>query len=285
MRAGAGLVTLGIPQTLNAILEGQVTDASAITAFSINGESLWRRKTKQLCFGQKFLLQEGENTFLLEALDEAGNTAQRTIVVTREIQQVKRVGSRLRVSLLPFVKKGIASLLTEAVYDNLFNAFVNQRRFDLVERQQLETILQELKLSQTALVDPTTAAKTGKIIAAEGMLIGTVTETPQALEVFARFVDVETSVVLAAVDVYGEDLTLPSLKTLMEGMAWKLQRHFPLVEGFVIETDGMKLLTDGYLIGCFKHINRYDLNHTGFWITITIFWFDANGNTLASLLI
>src|SRR5207245_11471789 len=45
-------------------LEGQVTDASAIVAFAIIGPSLWRRNALQLFFGQRFPLQEGENTFL-----------------------------------------------------------------------------------------------------------------------------------------------------------------------------------------------------------------------------
>ena len=225
-------------------IEGQVTDASMITALAINGESLWRRHTRQMFFGQKFALQMGDNTFLVEAFDEAGNKAQHSIVVRREIQAVKQVGSRLRVSLLPFTKQGQASVLSETVYDNLFNVVVDQGRFDMVERQQLEALLQELKLSQTALVDPATAAKTGKVIAAEGMLLGAVTETPQALEVFVRFVDVESSLVLVAVDVYGEDLTLSGMRRLMDGMAWKLQRHFPLVEGLVLDKEGEVLLTD-----------------------------------------
>jgi hypothetical protein len=205
---------------------------------------LWRRKAVELFFGQNVRLQRGENTFVFEAVDEAGNVARRTLVVRREIRRVKQVGSRLRVSLLPFAKRGAASVLSEAVYDNFFNVLVNQGRFDLVERQQLEAALRELRLSQTDLVDETTAVKTGKIMAAEGMLFGSVTETPRSLEVLARFIDVETSLVLAAVDVYGEELTLPHLQTLMEGMAWKLRRHFPLVEGLVLDTTGKVLWTD-----------------------------------------
>jgi hypothetical protein len=54
-------------------------------------------------------------------------------MVRREIRQVKRVGSRLRVVILPFDKKGEASVLSEVVYDYLFNVMVNQRRFDFVE--------------------------------------------------------------------------------------------------------------------------------------------------------
>lgn len=175
-------------------------------------------------------------------------------MIIREIRPAKRVGARLRVSFLLFAKQGQASVLSETVYDNLFNVVVTQGRFDVVERQQLESILQELKLSQTALVDPATAAKTGKIMAAEGMLIGTVTETPQALEVFMRFVDVESSVVLAAVDVYGEELTLQGMRSLMDGMAWKLQRHFPLVEGLVLDKEGEILLTD---LSAKQGIKRY----------------------------
>ena len=40
-------------------LEGQVTDASAIVAFAINGASLWRRNARQLFFGQRFPCRKG----------------------------------------------------------------------------------------------------------------------------------------------------------------------------------------------------------------------------------
>jgi hypothetical protein len=230
-------------------LEGQVTDASAIVAFAINGASLWRRNARQLFFGQRFPLQEGENTFVLEAVDEVGNTAQLKVVVTRTVRPVRQMGSRLRVVLLPFAKKGEAPVLAEAVHDYLFNVFIQQRRFDFIERQRLEAILQELtlrqKLTQGALTDPASAAETGKSIAtAEGILIGTVTETAQSLEIFARFVDVDTAVVLAVGDVYGEDLTPPTVKALAEGLVWKLQRQFPLAEGMVLEKAGKQLFTD-----------------------------------------
>jgi hypothetical protein len=225
-------------------LEGEVVGERAITVFAINGESLWRRPTRQLFFGRKFPLQEGENPFRLEVVDDMGHTGRRDLVVTRAIPRARQLGVRLRVSHAPFEKKGQASILSEAVYDTLLEAFVAHQRFDFVERQQLDAILQELKLSQTALMDPATAAKVGKLAAAEGVLVGTVLETPHALDVYARLVDVETSVILAAEDVYGEDLGLPTVKTLMEGLSWKLRRHFPLVEGAIIEKTGKSLVVD-----------------------------------------
>ncbi len=230
-------------------LEGQAVDASAITVLSVNGEPFPHAKAHQLFFGSMLALTEGDNVIRVEATDEAGNTAQRTLVVTREIPPMRQIESRLKVSLLPLAKQGRISGLDETVDDVLFTTLVNQRRFDLAERPRLEKILQELKLSQTDLVDPATAVKLGKIVAAEGAMIGKVNETPHSLEVFVRFVDVETWLVLAAVDIYDDveaSQVFPPqrMRGLMEGLAWKLQRRFPLVEGYVAEKDGKTLLTD-----------------------------------------
>jgi hypothetical protein len=225
-------------------LEGQVTDDESVTAFSINGESIWQRPTRQMFFGHLVSLKPGDNHFVLIATDKGGNAVRQNFTVTYVIPEVKQLKSRLRVILFPFKKKGETSPLGKTVYDSLYNALVNQERFSLVERTELNKILRELKLSQTELVDPATAARVGKIAAADGMLLGAVTETPQALEVFARFVDVETSVVLAAVDVYGEDIKLSTLKTLMEGLAWKVRRFFPLVEGVILDIEGKVITID-----------------------------------------
>jgi Curli production assembly/transport component CsgG/Glucodextranase, domain B len=235
-------------------LEGKVTGANAISAFTINGEALSHRKGRQLFFGYLAPLQPGDNRFLLEAVDEAGNTARQEVIVTRNVEKVRRLDARLRVILLPPAKQGQTSALSETVYDYLFNALVNQRRFELVERQQLEVVLRELKLSQTELVDPETAAKIGKIVAAEGILIGAVTETPQALEVFVRFVDVETAVVLAAEDIYGEDLSLRTMGALIEGLASKFRQRFPLLEGLVIKAEGKRVFVD---LGSKQAIKKY----------------------------
>jgi hypothetical protein len=121
------------------------------------------------------------------------------------------------------------------VFPSLFDALVEQKRFDLIAR--------ELTLHQQELAEPAAAARAGKAAGAEGIVIGTVieTETPRSLDVYARYVDVDTETVLAAEDVYGEEVTPREVKTLMAGLALKLQRHFPLAEGLVIAREGQKL--------------------------------------------
>jgi hypothetical protein len=231
-------------------LTGEVLDANAIASFAINSTPLLRhRQPRQLFFGAFFPLQEGSNPFRLAATNRAGKTVEHTVSVTRELPPEQQIGSRLRVSLLPLVKKGTPSVLSEAVDDQLLNILVNQRRFDLVERLQLDHILQEQKLSQSPIVDPATAIRLGKLLNAEGTLIGTVVEQSHALEVFIRFVDVETSQIHAAVDVYddveaGQRLSRQRQRTLIEGLAWKLKQAFPLVEGWVLSKEDDSMLID-----------------------------------------
>jgi TolB-like protein len=217
-------------------LEGKVTDASPITAFTIAGESYWRHKCYQLFFGYVALLRAGQtNGFLLEAADEWGNRGERAIRVRHQVQPMRQLGARLRVLLLPFAKTGQPSVLTETVFASLFDALVAPQRFYVID--YTPTVPHE------ALAAPATAAQVGKALAAEGILLGTVLEAEQrhSLDVYVRFVDVETETVLAAEDVYGEELTPHDVKTLMAGLVLKLQRHFPLDEGVVVAREGRQI--------------------------------------------
>lgn len=225
-------------------LEGQVSDATPITLLTLNGENLLRREGQQVFFGYNAALQPGDNTFVVEATDKQGNTAKQEAVVHRKVTEVKRLDARLRLSILPLEKKGSGGSVADAVYDQFLTALVNHERFQLVEREKIEAILREQKLSQTALVEADTAAKVGKIASADGIIVGSVTETQNTIEVFARYVDVETGEVAVSEDVYGEDITLRTLRPLIEGLALKLRQRFPLVQGLVLKTEGQKVFVD-----------------------------------------
>lgn len=217
-------------------LEGKVTDASPIVAFSIAGESYWRHKCHQLFFGYFAPLREGQmNGFLLEAVDASGNRGERAVRVMHQVQPVRQLGSRLRVLLLPFARQGESSVLAETVSASLSDALAAQKRFQLIER--------EVAMPPQALAEPAAAVKIGKTVGAEGMLSGTVIEAEKSrsLDVYVRFVDVDTEAVLAVEDVYGEELTPQDVKTLMAGLAVKLQRHFPLMEGVIAAREGQQL--------------------------------------------
>jgi hypothetical protein len=155
----AGLVAQQSVYYDTLYLEGRVTHRQAITALTLNGEPLVSRKGQQLFFSLLVPLQVGENRLLLEARDEAGNSARHEVVVNRQVQEVRKVGARLRVAILPAVKKGEARLASDAVDEYLLTAFVQQGRFQLVERERLDALLREKLLSQTAPIDQEILAK------------------------------------------------------------------------------------------------------------------------------
>jgi hypothetical protein len=227
-------------------LEGKVTHSNPITALTINDESLFQRPGKQIFFGYNAQLkpEPDKNPFVFKAADENGNTAEYTVNVTRKVPQIKQRDARLRVMFIPFENKGEVFKLGRTVDDNLYNSLFDQERFQLVERDKLEAILAEQKLSQSDLADPATRIRVGKIAAAEAMLEGTINETPQAIEVFGKVIDLETTKVLAAEDVYGEEMTLLQLRQLMDGLASKFRQRLPLVEGLIIQTGTSEVMVD-----------------------------------------
>jgi TolB-like protein len=72
------------------------------------------------------------------------------------------------------------------------------RRFRVVERNLLDKVLAELKFSLSDLVDPNNAAKVGKLLGADYLLVGTVTDEKFGFKINARIINTETAEVLKA---------------------------------------------------------------------------------------
>lgn len=68
----------------------------------------------------------------------------------------------------------------------------------LVERQQLQAVMTELELGHKAVVDKDTAARLGKLVGAEYLVLGSYFELAGTLRVDARLVRVETGEVVAS---------------------------------------------------------------------------------------
>jgi TolB-like protein len=157
----------------------------------------------------------------------------------------------MSLAVFPFEITGEPSVVSQVVYDNLIGAFVDQQRFHVVTRSELESILNEQKLSQTDLVDKATAVRIGKLVAAEGIIMGTVRETKDSIEIYARLVNTETSTIMEAKDVFGQDKTLPQIQYLTSGLALKIKHSFPLIEGMVIRVKANEVYAD---FGTFDNI-------------------------------
>jgi hypothetical protein len=83
--------------------------------------------------------------------------------------------------------------------------------------------------------------------------MGTIRETADTLEIYARLINTETSSVLEAKDVFGQDKAPPQIQYLTNGLALKMKHSFPLIEGMVIKVKGNEIYAD---FGTFKRIKK-----------------------------
>lgn len=225
-------------------LEGHISDDTNIVSLAVNGVPMLRRQGRNIFFNHLVDLKEGENNILIEAVDKADNRATQNISVTRKIPRALQLNERLSLTVFPFEKKGAVAQAGLSFQDSLIANLIDQNRFRIVERDKLDIILSEQKLSRTKLIDKSTALKLGRLVAAQSIIAGNIIETSTGIEIVARLIDTETSEILAAEDVYDEVKDLAALRSLAEGMAIKFHREFPLLDGLVVQKKGKHIFTD-----------------------------------------
>jgi TolB-like protein len=155
---------------------------------------------------------------------------------------VTQVGERLRIAILPLENKGQNAGID--LLDKLITVFVNLDRFKVLERAQLEKVLEEQKLGMTGVLDAATAAKIGKGIGVDAVVSGSVSWMASGASIDARFIDTETASILTAQDGYSQGSDLRSLNAMLEQLANKIKNDLPIVNGYVIGTEGDKLTLD-----------------------------------------
>jgi len=227
-----------------AYIEGAVSDESKIESLTVNQIPVLHRKGSHIFFSHLAELREGENIITIRARDEAGNTAIKKITVIRKIPKALQIGERLSLTTFPFEQQEAVTEVSLTFQDNLIHALVDRNRFRVIERDKLDVILTEQKLSRTRLFDERTALKLGNLVAAQCIITGRIFETRTGIEVVGRMIDTETSEILTTEDVYGELKDIPALRSLAEGMAVKFHREFPLMDGLVIECREKSIFTD-----------------------------------------
>ncbi|OQY13128.1 MAG: hypothetical protein B6I30_03525 [Desulfobacteraceae bacterium 4572_187] len=75
---------------------------------------------------------------------------------------------------------------------------VNSNAFKIVEREQLNKVLGELRIGQSGVLDTTDAQKLGKILGAGAIITGSVTKMGDSLSIDSRIIEVETGIIVSA---------------------------------------------------------------------------------------
>ena len=109
-----------------------------------------------------------------------------------------------RVAVIPFDNQSArqsTAQIESAIEETRANVeidIVQTGKFDPLTRTDLKKLLDEIKLDQTALVDPATAAKYGKMVGAQYLVLGTVTglsnkNGEMVAHLSLRMIEVETA--------------------------------------------------------------------------------------------
>lgn len=225
-------------------LEGVIRDDSDISRVEVNGRRFAHTKGPFVMFSHMVPLEKGKNRIHILAEDIHGNLTAKTLEVHRKIPAQKMLAARLSVSVFPFSAASGNNSFANAFCTRLVPAFMERERFRMIERLNLEGILQELRLSRTDLVDPEQAVKAGRLIAVRAVLTGGIIETQDGVEVVAKMIDTETAEILSVQDVYSEEKDIPGIQELCRGLALKFHRDFPLLEGDIMEISGKNIVFD-----------------------------------------
>lgn len=120
--------------------------------------------------------------------------------------------------------------LRKGLTQMLISDLAQSDKLTLVERVQLEAVMDELKLAQTRAIDGATAAKVGKLLGARYLVLGGYFELAGSLRVDVRVVRVETGTVVGGFGVTGKgDDFLTVHQQLVAGL-------LPILTSVVVET-------------------------------------------------
>jgi|TARA_B100000315_G_C14557629_1_gene578960 TolB-like protein len=154
-------------------------------------------------------------------------------------------------SQLDALKKGLA--------DMLISDLSNLQMLRVVEREKLEEVMAELKLSSGREFDAGTRQKLGKLLGAETILFGSYFEMIGKFRIDARIVKTETGEILKSEGVNG---VTADFMTLEKQLVWKIARGLDIrftekeeatimasesvsYEATLIYADGLKLYDSG----------------------------------------
>ena len=105
----------------------------------------------------------------------------------------------------------------------LITSLINSNRFKVIERAQLDKVLQEQALSQTGALETETAVVVGKIMGLDAVVVGSVSKLATVYEADARVLNVESGEAVTAANASAASAN--QLRSLAETLAGTLAVH------------------------------------------------------------
>lgn len=151
----------------------------------------------------KFYNWSAQSVFLIGSSRESSSAvALQSIDDVPEVSEIPAVKSEILekisiVTVFDFKAENISQSEGKLISDLFGSAIVSKSSLNVIDRNQRENILDEMKFSLSGCVDDSCQLEVGKMLAADGIITGTVGMASNRYIINVRLLDVETSEVLS----------------------------------------------------------------------------------------
>ena len=242
-------------------VEGTVQSHEGIEELTVNRESLLsleenpsgarflkllrEKRGRPLTFSKTIQLKEGNNPITTTLTNATGAITGKDVTIIRNIPKVRQMASRLSVSIFPFTDtKKTGSETRNYIHTFLNRSFQEQKRFNVLGRDKLNTVLEELRVSRKTVFDEDKAVRLGRLMDADTVLVGNIVVSKASVEIIAHLLDTQTSSLITEKDVYWEGELTAGFRGILDRLALKFKDHIPLCEGSVTETLTPRVVID-----------------------------------------
>ena len=119
------------------------------------------------------------------------------------------------------------------VAERITTELVKAKKFKVIERKEIEKVFEELKLQRSGAINPDSAKDIGKMLGADWMVVGTLTELPdKQLELNARLVGVESGEIINAANSHIKKDWLDQYKKLLAEEDTAIKKNTKDVKAF-----------------------------------------------------
>ena len=148
--------------------------------------------------------------------------------LNKDKTKIKVQGEKIKIGIIEFQslnEEAKKDILGKVFSEVLTTSFVNSEAFKIIEREQIEKVVKEFQLTQSGIIDTSSAKQIGKMVGADAILTGSVIKIGDDLRVDARIIDVESGIILTAEKTMGK-ADLKSIGTMADLIVQNLVNKF-----------------------------------------------------------
>ena len=101
---------------------------------------------------------------------------------------------KMSIAVMDLEPQGVDVTVAQTLSEIMRTELLNTGRFEVLERAQMDRLIEEMKLQQTGLTDAQDAAELGKVLNVEKLIIGSIGQMGNVFHLNVRLVDVGKAV-------------------------------------------------------------------------------------------